>query len=89
VARRNDDLDDLLTRLGRRNAGLSIDDVAAAVGDALKSQKRQIIQHVGRMIEVERIKSSTAQGDARVKNLHQRLVQVESELRLLRKGSSR
>ena len=79
-----------LDRAGRLSAGLTIDDVAAAVGDALKSQRKDIIGHVRRMIEVSHIKSSlSSQAETRLHNLHKRLTEVESELRRLKKGGLR
>lgn len=79
----------LLDRVGRTRTSLSIDDIAAVVGDALKGQRKDILSHVGRMFRLQEVKATPAQGDARLKNLHQRLVQVESELRSLKKGGSR
>jgi hypothetical protein len=78
----------LLDRVGRRTTSLSINDIADVVGDALKSQRQDILSHVGRMFRLQEVKAAPAQGDARLKNLHRRLVQVESELRLLKKGGS-
>jgi hypothetical protein len=89
VARLEDDLGDLLDRIGRRSAGgLRIDDVAAAVGDALKTQRRAILKHVGRMIEVDRLKNSP-QNETRYRNLHARLTAAESAIRFLQKDRSR
>jgi hypothetical protein len=91
VARRNDDLDALLERIGRRNAGLTVDDIVAAVGDALKTQRKDILSHVGRMFRLQEVKAAPAQSqwDERFKNLHRRLVVIESEIRSLKKGGSR
>jgi hypothetical protein len=89
VARRSDDdpLDSLLCRLGRQSAGLSIDDISTVVGDALRDQRRQILGHVRRMIELLEIKRSD---DTRFRrNLHARLVAVESAVRGLQKDRSR
>jgi hypothetical protein len=89
VTRRDDDLGDLLDRIGRRSAGLRIDDVAAAVGDALKSQKRDLIAHMRRMLEMERVRNSTKSEDTRFRNLHARLTAAESAIRFLQKDRSR
>jgi hypothetical protein len=59
VARRDDDLGDLLNRLGRRSTGLSIDAVAAVLAAALKGQKRDLIAHMQRMIQLERVNSKS------------------------------
>ena len=89
MARRDDDLGDLLDRIGRRSAGLTVDDVAAAVGDALKSQRRQIIANVARMLALERMKNSAPENDTRFRNLHARLNAAESAIRILQKDRSR
>jgi hypothetical protein len=80
-------LGDLLDRIGRRSAGLSIDDIAAVVGDALKSQKRDLIAHMQRMIQLERVNSKP--NDTRARNLHARLTAAESAIRILQKDRSR
>jgi hypothetical protein len=89
VTGRDDDLGDLLDRVGRRNAGLRIDDVAAAVGDALKSQKRDLIAHMRRMLEMERVRNSTELQNTRFRNLNARLMAAESAIRFLQKDRSR
>jgi hypothetical protein len=89
VARRSYDnpLDSLLRRIGRQSAGLSIDDISTVVGDALRDQRRQILGHVRRMIELSEINRSD---DTRFRrNLHARLVAVESAIRGLQKDRSR
>jgi hypothetical protein len=91
VARRSDDdpPDSVLRRIARHSAGLSIDDISVVVGDALKNQRQQILGHVRRMIQLERMNNSTKPDDTRVRNLHARLTAVESEIRALKKGGSR
>lgn len=79
----------LLDRVGRRTTNLNINDVALVVGEVLKDERRAIIKHVGRMLRLQEVKAAPAQRDERLTNLHRRLVQVESELRLLKKGGSR
>ena len=88
MARRSDDpLDSVLRRTGRHSAGLSIDDIAVVVGDALKNQRQQILGHVRRMIELSEMKRSD---DTRLRrNLHARLTRVESAIRFLQKDRSR
>src|SRR5262245_2761320 len=76
----------LLDRIGRSSVSLTLDDIADVVGDALKSQRKQIIGHVRRMIEVSELKRSPSQAEIRFHNLHKRLTEVESELRMLKKG---
>jgi hypothetical protein len=89
VARRNDE-GDLLDRIGRRSTSLTVDDVAAAVADALKIQKRDLLAHMQRMLALERAKNSTPQNESRFRNLHARLVAVESSIRqILQKDRSR
>jgi hypothetical protein len=67
---------------------LSISDVAEAIADELKNQRREILKHVNRMFQHAAMKSSTAHYDLRLRNLHKRLVQVESEMRRLTRSRS-
>ena len=87
MASRDDGLGDLLDRLGRRNTGLTINDIASVVADALKGQKRDLIAHMQRMIQLERVNSKP--NDIRVRNLHARLTRLESAVRFLEKDRSR
>jgi len=90
MARRSDDpLDSVLRRTGRHSAGLSIDDISVVVGDCLKNQRQQILGHVRRMIQLERVNSSAKQDDTRVRNVHARLTRVEAAIRFLQKDRSR
>jgi hypothetical protein len=89
MARRSDEdpLDSVLRRIARQSAGLSIDDISTVVGDALRDQRKQILRHVRRMIELSEIKRSD---DTRFRrNLHARLVAVESAVRGLQKEMKR
>jgi hypothetical protein len=90
MARRSDDdpLDSVL-RIGRHSANLSIDDISVVVGDCLKNQRRQILGHVRRMIQLERVNNSAKPDDTRVRNLHARLTRVEAAIRFLQKDRSR
>jgi hypothetical protein len=78
-----------LDHVGRRTTSLSINDIADVVGDALKSQRKDILSHVGRMFRLQEVQAAAAQGEERFKSLHRRLVQVESEIRSLKRGSLR
>ena len=78
----------VLERMARRTVNLSVDDIAVVVGDALKTQRREILKHVNRLFQLAEIRSSAQKDDVRFRNLHRRLTQIESELRLLhRKGT--
>jgi len=68
-----------------KSAELSIDDISVVVGDALKNQRQQILRHVRRMLEMERMRNS----DTRFRNLHARLTAAESAIRILQKDRSR
>lgn len=81
MLRQDDDLDDLLNRVGRCSAGLSVDDVAAVVNDVLRKQKRDLLAHMQRMLALERAKNSAPQNEIRFRKLHARLVAVESSIR--------
>ena len=87
MAPRNNDLGDPLDRIGRRSTGLTIDGVAAVVADALRDLKRDLIAHMQRMIQLERVNSKP--NDTRVRNLHARLTRVEAAVRFLEKDRSR
>jgi hypothetical protein len=63
---------------------LTIADIAEAVADIVKTERREILQHVGRMLKLIEIKQPSE--DVRARNLHRRVTQIESELRLLQKG---
>jgi hypothetical protein len=91
MARRSDDdpLDSVLRRIGRHSVNLSIDDISVVVGDCLKNQRRRILAHVQRMLEMERMNNSAKPDDTRVRNLHGRLTAAESAIRTLQKERSR
>jgi hypothetical protein len=90
VARRSDDdfLNSVVRRMAPKSAELSIDDISVVVGDALKNQRQQILGHVRRMIEMQRLNSGTPK-DTRFRNLHARLTAAESAIRILQKDRSR
>ena len=85
MARRSD-FENRFDQVGRSTTRLTIDDVGEVVGDCLKNQRQQILEHVRRMIEVSEMKRSD---DTRVRNLHARLTRVEAAIRFLQKDRSR
>jgi hypothetical protein len=89
MSRRSDFENSLLDRVGRSTTGLTVDDIAAVIGDALKDQRKNILAHVGRLFRLQELNAASSQSDERFKNLHRRLAQVESEIRSLKKGGSR
>jgi hypothetical protein len=89
VLRRNDDLGDLLDQIGRRRIGLTIDDVGEVLGAALKDQRRAILAHVDRKFQLQEVNANSARSEERFKNLHRRLIEVEAEIRALKRGDSR
>jgi len=76
----------ILDRVGRSTIPLTIDDVGEVLGDALRDQRRSILSHVNRLFRLQEV---TANNDARFKNLHRRLIEVEAEIRTLKRGGSR
>ena len=87
MVRRSEKNSVVLDRVGRATTSLTIDDVGEVLGDCLKNQRQQILQHVQRMIELAEMKRSD---DTRVRrNLHARLTRVESAIRFLQKDRSR
>ena len=63
-------------------------DVAETIAGEFNIQRREILNHVNRMIQQAAMKSSTAHDGLRVRNLHKRLVQLEAELRRLTRSRS-
>ncbi len=94
MARRPSDYDQIessvLNRIAGQNVSISINDIAAVIGDALKTQRREIIEHVGRMFKLAELKSSAGHDpdDTRMRNLHRRVTQLESEMRRLTRSRS-
>ena len=87
MSRRSDFENNLLSRVGQSTTRLTVDDIGAVIGDALKNQRQQILGHVRRMIELSEMKRSD---DTRFRrNLHARLTRVESAIRFLQKDRSR
>jgi hypothetical protein len=84
---REESLDDLLARIsGRRNAGLTIDDIAAVCGDLLKAQRREILAHMHRLLRLEQAKANDPRSEERDKNVQRRLLALESAVRRLERG---
>jgi hypothetical protein len=80
-----------LSRLVRRSGSPTIDDIAEVISVALALQKREIIEHVNRLLKM--FNSSTQQLDARVQRetgrtteLSRRVFAAESEIRRIRAG---
>jgi hypothetical protein len=76
----------LLDRVGRSTTRLTIDDVGEVLGDAMRAQRQQILSHVDRLFRLQEV---TANNDARFKNLHRRLIEIEADIRALKRGGSR
>jgi hypothetical protein len=89
VLRGRSDFDRVLDRVGRSTTPLTVDDVGEVLGDALRAQRQHILAHVGRLFRLQELNAASRQSDERTKNLHRRLVQVEAEIRAIRKGGSR
>jgi len=89
MARRSDFENSLLDRVGRSATRLTVDDIGGVLGDALRDQRKHILAHVVRLFRLQELNAASSQSDERFKNLHRRLVQVESELRSLKKGGTR
>jgi len=77
-----------LEQVGRRSiTNLTIDDIGGVLGDALRDQRRHIVQHMGRLFRLQQLRDGAA-NDQRLKNLHRRLIEVEAEIRALKKGGA-
>jgi hypothetical protein len=66
-----------------RASDLSIDGLAAVLADALDTQRREFLDHVGRLHRLAESKICDRQEKDRVSRIHRRLVVVESELRAI------
>jgi hypothetical protein len=92
MARRSEFENSLLEQVGRRPINLTIDDVGRVVGDALRdhlrAQRQQILNHVDRLFRLQKL-TAGAGHDQRFKNLHKRLIEVEAEIRALKRGGAR
>jgi hypothetical protein len=61
---------------------IDLEIAGAAMADLLRDQKKQILEHVGRMIKLSEAKAKNSGNDAvMLRNLHRRITQIESELR--------
>jgi hypothetical protein len=65
---------------------LSIADVAEAVSEQLREQRRELLEHMTRLFKLAELKKSGDGEDVRVRNLHRRVTMLESELRRLQRG---
>jgi hypothetical protein len=79
----------VLDRVAARTsvADLTIDGIAEAIADVMKAQRREILDHVNRVLQLVKLSASNRPERTRVDNIHRRLIHVESELRRLCKGS--
>jgi hypothetical protein len=80
-------LEELGLRTKVQGSDLSVNSVASAVTAALADQKKEILEHVGRLITLIRLQRDKA--DDRVRTLQRRIFVLESEVRLLRKKAPR
>jgi hypothetical protein len=67
-------------------ADLSLADLAAATGDAIKSQRREILEHVHRMLTLVEVRLRDPHERTRLDRIARRVTQIESELRMIRKS---
>jgi hypothetical protein len=90
VLRGRSDLENrILERVGRSTTPLTVDDVGEVLGDALRAQRQQILAHVSRMWRLQELTAGDKSSDQRYRNLHRRLIEVEAEIRALKRGGSR
>ena len=67
-------------------ADLSVDDLAAAIGDVIKNQRREILEHVQRMLTLAEVKQRDPHERTRLDRIARRVTQIEAELRMIRKS---
>lgn len=79
--------DDIMTRAASklRVGDLNGNDIAAIVADSIKASERRVLEHVGRVAKLFDAKQGANRLEAKFSNLHRRLVEVESQLRHMRK----
>jgi hypothetical protein len=70
-----------------RIADFSVNDLAEVIADTLKAERREILEHVGRLLTLVEFKMRDEK--ARAGRLHQRLTELESGLRRDRKYCGR
>jgi hypothetical protein len=74
-----------LERAGAMSASiLTINDLAEAIADAVKSSERRIIKHFVRRLKLVDMKLEDPAEKRRITNMNHRLIQIESELRRAR-----
>jgi hypothetical protein len=78
----------VLDRVGRSTTRLTIDDVGEVLGDALRDQRKLLLQHIDRLFR-QQLSGGAAKNDQRYRNLHRRLTEVEAEIRALKRGGAR
>ena len=77
---------EVLSRAQRTSvADISLADLAAATGDAIRSQRREILEHVQRMLTLVELRLRDPHEKMRVDRIARRLTVVEAELRMGRK----
>jgi HAMP domain-containing protein len=91
MAHRNDDLSSALDRLGRATRNLSANDIAEVVAAALKSERREGLQHINRLFQllrssIKQLEAHAQQEKDRVSRLSRKVFALESEVRRIRAG---
>ena len=67
-------------------AELSLADLAAATGDVIKEQRREILGHVQRMLTLIEVRLRDPHEKNRLDRIARRVTQIEAELRMARKN---
>ena len=67
-------------------SGLSLADLAAATGDVIKEQRREILEHVQRLLTLVEVRLSDPREKMRLDRIARRVTQIEAELRMGRKN---
>jgi len=68
---------------------LTINDVIEAVVPAFRDQRRELVEHMNRLLRLVELKQSRGKEEMRDKNFHQRLCVLESQMRALQRKGSR
>ena len=67
-------------------ADLSVDDLAAVIGDVIKNQRREILKHVQRLLTLVEVRLRDPHEKTRLDRIARRVTKIESELRIARKN---
>jgi hypothetical protein len=68
-----------------RVSDLGMDDLARVIHDQLQTQRRELLEHMARLVKLieYKIEAKNPRDEVRFKNFHERLCSIEADLRRL------